>query len=123
MTGRPPKTHNDAGTDVHNDVGTQASNAASGARLIAQMSELNDLILQAVENRDYEQVARLDGIRQFLLTNLNNLQPEERDAQLFDLIEQSAAKNSAAVARMTVQMDETCRRFGRHLRVLSGYRR
>jgi hypothetical protein len=123
MTGRPPKTHNDAGTDAHNDVGTQASNAASGARLIAQMSELNDLILQAVENRDYEQVARLDGIRQFLLTNLNNLQPEERDAQLFHLIEQSAAKNSAAVARMTVQMDETCRRFGRHLRVLSGYRR
>ena len=123
MTGRPPKTHNDAGTDAHNDVGTQASNAASGARLIAQMSELNDLILQAVENRDYEQVARLDGIRQFLLTNLNNLQPEERDAQLFHLIEQSAAKNSSAVARMTVQMDETCRRFGRHLRVLSGYRR
>lgn len=114
MTGLPPKMDLDA---LPED-----SEAVSGARLIAQMSELNDLILQAVENRDYEQVARLDGIRQFLLTNLNNLQPEERDAQLFELIEQSAAKNSAAIARMTAQMDETCRQVGRHLRVLTGYR-
>ena len=90
--------------------------------VLAQFTELNAYIENALEMHDFDRARRIDNARRQMLHDFASRAMPDGDKMFFDTLERCAADNARAITQITAEMGRIHRQAGRKMRQLNGYR-
>lgn len=88
---------------------------------ITSFAELNDHIVTAIENREYERVLTLDKARQNLMQELILNDNDETDNTLIEFIDDCSRKNTQLIERLVSDIEEFTFRNNLFAKVVKAY--